>query len=103
MVSTVVTTIGVGVSLAAGVLNGQRSLRTGTTAVEPRLGKRMDDTKSELRAEMNASENRIGTRIELLEERVDGLDDRFSEHEGWPSGHLRAAASPAAPGPDPGR
>ena len=89
MDATVFTTLGVGVRLAAIVLTGQRSLRTEIAAVETRLGKRI----SELRAEMTASENRLrgeisavetrlGTRIERLEERVNGLDSRFSELRG---------------------
>ena len=81
---TIVTMIGVGVGLAAIVLTGQRSLRTEIAAVETRLGKRIADTKSELRAEMNALENRLrgeinavetrlGRRIDRLEDRVNGL------------------------------
>ena len=81
---TVVTMIGVGVSLAIIVLNGQRSLRTEIgavetrlrgeiNAVEGRLGKRIDDTKSELRLEISAVETRLGKRIDRLEDRVDAL------------------------------
>ena len=84
MDATVFTMIGVGVGLAAIVLTGQRSLRTEIAAVETRLGKRIDDTKTELRAEMNALENRLrveiaavetrlGKRIDRLEDRVDAL------------------------------
>ena len=84
-----------GVSLAAIVLTGQRSLRTEMAAIETRLrgeinavegrlGKRIADTKTELRAEMNALENRLrgeisavetrlGKRIARLEDRVDAL------------------------------
>ena len=89
MDATVFTTLGVGVSLAAIVLNGQRSLRNEIAAVETRLGKRIDangkridDTKSELRGEINAVETRLGTRMDRLEERVNGLGDRLSQLQG---------------------
>ena len=93
MDSTVVTMIGVGVSLAAIVLTGQRSLRTEIAAVETRLGKRIDDvetrlgkriadTKSELRGEISAVETRLGKRMDRLEERVNGLSDRLSNLQG---------------------
>ena len=48
MDATVFTMIGVGVSLAAIVLNGQRSLRTEIAAIETRLGKRIDDVATGL-------------------------------------------------------
>ena len=78
------TLLTVGVSLAAIILTGLRSLRTEIAAVETRLGKRIADTKSELRAEMNALENRLrgeinavetrlGKRIERLEDQAYGL------------------------------
>ena len=78
------TLLTVGASLAAIILTGLRSLRTEIAAVETRLGKRIDDTKSELRAEMTASETRLrgeinavetrlGKRIDRLEDRVDAL------------------------------
>ena len=67
---TIVTMIGVGVSLAVIVLNGQRSLRAEIAAVETRLGKRIADTKSELRAEMNALENRLRVEINAVETRL---------------------------------
>ena len=46
------TLLAVGGSLAALILTGQRSLRTEIAAVETRLGKRIDDTKTELRTEI---------------------------------------------------
>ena len=84
MDATVVTMIGVGVSLAVIVLTGQRSLRTEIgavetrlrgeiNAVEGRLGKRIADTETELRFEINAVETHFGKRIARLEDRVDAL------------------------------
>ena len=84
MDSTIVTMIGVGAGPAAIILSGQRSLRTEIgavetrlrgeiNAVEGRLGKRIDDTKSELRLEISAVETRLGKRIARLEDRVDAL------------------------------
>ena len=67
------TLLAVGGSLAAIILTGQRSLRTEIAAVETRLGKRIDDTKSELRTEIGAVETRLGKRIDRLEDRLDGL------------------------------
>ena len=63
------TLLTVGGSLSALILTGQRSLRTEITAVETRLGKRIDDTKSEV----GAVETRLGKRMDRLEDRLDGL------------------------------
>ena len=93
MDATVFTTLGVGVSPAAIVLTGQRSLRTEIAAVETRLGKRIAevetrlgkriaDTESELRGEISAVETRLGKRMDRPEERVNGLGDRLSDLQG---------------------
>ena len=112
MDATVFTTLGVGVSLAAIVLNGQRSLRTEMAAVETRLrgeisavatglGKRIDDTKSELRGEINAVETRLGKRIAGVEERVNGLSERFSQLQGGLSAVFAPLRRGALPEPTP--
>ena len=74
--------LGGGAGLAAFILTGQRSLLTEVRAVEIRLGKRIDDTKTELRSEIAAVETRLGMRIDRLTERVTGLDSRLSHLEG---------------------
>ena len=61
---TMMSVFGVGVSMAAILVVGLRSLRAEVTAVETRLGKRIDDSKSELRTEINAVETRLGKRID---------------------------------------
>ena len=50
----------VGASLAALLVVSLHSLRTEIAAVETRLGKRIDDTKTDLRTEINAVETRLG-------------------------------------------
>ena len=130
MDATVFTTLGVGVSLAAIVLNGQRSLRNEIAAVETRLGKRIDangkridDTKSELRGEINgvesrlrgeigavetrlrgeigAVETRLGKQIDGVEDRVHGLSDRFSQLQGGLSAVFGPLGRGALPEPSP--
>ena len=119
MDATVFTILGVGVSLAAIVLNGQRSLRNEIAAVETRLGKRIDangkridDTKSELRGEINAVETRLrgeigavetrlGKRMDRLEERVNGLSDRFSQLQGGLSAVFAPLRRDTLPEPTP--
>lgn len=78
------TLLGVGVSLAAISVVGQRTLRTEIAAVETRLGKRIDAVQGEI----NAVETRLGTRIDRLEDRVTGLDSRLSRLEGSLSAFL---------------
>ena len=93
MDSTMMSVFGVGVSMAAILVVGLRSLRAEVTAVETRLGKRIDDSKSELRTEIAAVETRLGKRIDdtktelrteinavetRLGKRIDGLDSRVN-------------------------
>lgn len=93
--------LGVGGGLAALILTGQRSLRTEIGAVETRLGKRIDDTKTELRSEIAAVETRLGTRIDRLEARVNGLDSRLSHLEGALSAVLGPFRRTPLPEPTP--
>lgn len=74
MDSTVFTMIGVGVSLAALIVIGQRSLRTEIGAVEIRLGKRIDG--------LEARVGKIEDRMSGLEGRMGALDARLSHLEG---------------------
>ena len=82
MDATVFMMLGVGVSLAAIVLNGQLSLRTEMAAVETRLRGAINAVEARLRGEIGAVETRLGKRIDGLEERVNGLSDRLSEFQG---------------------
>ena len=95
------TLLAVGGSLAALILTGQRSLRTEIAAVETRLGKRIDDTKTELRTEINAVETRLGKRIDGLDSRVNGLDRRLTLLEGALSAVLRPLRRSGLPDPTP--
>ena len=70
-------------------------------AVEVRLGKRIDDTKTELRAEINAVETRLGKRIDGLDSRVNGLDQRLTLLEGVLSAVLRPLRRSGLPDPTP--
>ena len=130
MDSTMMSVFGVGVSMAAILVVGLRSLRAEVTAVETRLGKRIDDskselaavetrlrgdmnavevrlgkriddTKTELRAEINAVETRLGKRIDGLDSRVNGLDQRLTLLEGVLSAVLRPLRRSGLPDPTP--
>ena len=92
------TLLGVGASLAAILVVSRRSLRTEMAAVETRLGKRIDDTKTELRTEITAVETRLGTRIDRLADRVTGLDSRLFASGGLPLGVPGAVPPDAGPG-----
>ena len=105
---TMISVFAVGATLAALILTGQRSLRTEIGAVETRLGKRIDDTKTELRSEIAAVqgevkevETRLGRRIDRLEERVTGLDSRLSHLEGVLSAVLGPFRRAPLPEPTP--
>ena len=69
--------------------------------METRLGKRIDDTKTELRTEITAVETRLGTRIDRLEDRVTGLDSRLSHLEGSLSALLGPFRRTPVPEPNP--
>ena len=130
MDSTMMSVFGVGVSMAAILVVGLRSLRAEVTAVETRLGKRIDDskselaavetrlrgdmnavetrlgkriddTKTELRTEINAVETRLGKRIDGLDSRVNRLDRRLTLLEGALSAVLRPLRRPGLPDPTP--
>ena len=98
---TVFTTLGVGVSLAAIVLNGQRSLRTEMAAIETRLRGEINAVEARLRGEIGAVETRLGKRIDGLEERVNGLSDRLSELQGALSAVFAPPRRGALPEPTP--
>ena len=80
--------LGGSAALAALILTDQRSLRTEVSAVETRLGKRIDDTQSELRGEINAVGTRLENRIARLTDHLDGL------------AAPRRGVPPSAPTPD---
>ena len=119
MDSTMMSVFGVGVSLAALLVVSLRSLRSKITAVETRLGKRIDavqggmkevetrlgkridDTKTDLRGEINAVEARLGNRMDRLEDRVSGLDRRVTLLEAAVSQLLGPRWRPGLPEPAP--
>lgn len=74
MDSTVLTMLGVGASLAALIVIGQRSLRTEIGAVGTCLGKRSDG--------LEARVGKIEDRMSGLEGRMGALDARLSHLEG---------------------
>ena len=94
---TMMSVFGVGVSMAAILVVGLRSLRAEVTAVETRLGKRIDDTKTEI----NAVEARLGKRIDGLDSRVNRLDRRLTLLEGALTAVLRPLRRSGLPDPTP--
>ena len=93
--------LGGGAGLAALILTGQRSLLAEIRAVETRLGKRIDDTKTELRSEIAAVETRLGKRIDGLDSRVVGVDRRLTLLEGAVSTVLGPFRRTSLPEPTP--